>query len=134
MKANTEKTGTKATTAKAETLIMALLTERTISEACKKVGISETTAWRIMQEDGFQELYREARRQAVSQAISQLQQAGGAAVQTLQSVMDNSESPASARVTAAKAILDYSLKALETEDLAVRVEKIEQAMTQNGGR
>jgi len=40
--------------------------------------------------------------------------------------MRNDEAPTSSRVTAAKALLDLSLKSLETEDLDVRIQAIEE--------
>jgi len=110
---------------KRELLIAALLTEKTIGGAAAKVGIGENTALRWMQDPDFQEDYREARKMAVSQAISQLQQSTTDAVQTLREIMANKKAPASSRVTAARTVLDSSLKAVELEDLVARVEALE---------
>jgi ribulose 1,5-bisphosphate carboxylase large subunit-like protein len=46
----------------------------------------------------------------------------------LRSVCEDSEAPASARVSAAKAILDGAVKAVELQDLAARVEELEAAL------
>jgi hypothetical protein len=56
-----------------------------------------------------------------------LQQTSHAAVSALQDVMSDSDSPASARVTAAKTILELAIRAVELEDLAARVEALERA-------
>jgi len=88
--------------------LAALISEPTIGEAAKKVGISEVTIWRWMQDPEFQDKYRTARRQAVSQAITQLQKISSEAVQTLREVMNNKETPPASRVTAAKAVLEMA--------------------------
>ncbi|MFZ7125492.1 MAG: hypothetical protein ACOWWM_04965 [Desulfobacterales bacterium] len=55
----------------------------------------------------------------------------GKAVRTLIEIMENSDSPASCRVSAAKALLDLGVKAVEIEDIESRVSKIEQQMKGN---
>jgi hypothetical protein len=68
------------------------------------------------------------RRECVSQSIARLQQASTEAVNTLRSIAKDKTEPASARVSAAKAIIEYSIKAVEIEDLAQRVEELESVM------
>jgi hypothetical protein len=41
--------------------------------------------------------------------------------------MNSKETPPASRVTAAKAVLEMSIKAVEVEDLAVRIEALEKA-------
>ncbi|WP_230877191.1 hypothetical protein [Paenibacillus macerans] len=112
---------------KKELAALALITERTIGEAAGKAGIGEATLWRWMQEDGFQELWREMKRQAVGRAISKIQQSATMAVETLEDVMGNRKAPAMARVMAAKTVLDTALKAVEIEDLTARLEALERS-------
>lgn len=111
-----------------EPAIIALLTEPTLKEAAKKVGISEATLWRWMQEPEFKEAFRDAKKQSVSQAVSQLQQSSGEAVQTLRDVMGDGAAPHSSKVSAAKTILDMALKAVETEELEARIEELEKQL------
>lgn len=119
-------------TRKMEAAIAALLTSPTIGEAAAAVGIHEQTLWRWLQDSDFQVHYREAKRQAVAQAVARLQQASGEAVETLRSVMTDPEAPASSKVTAAKTILEMAVKAVELEDLAGRIEAVEKAIEQRG--
>jgi len=56
-----------------------------------------------------------------------LQQASSAAVSTLLKVMIDPNSPASTRVRAADSILDHAAKAIEIEDIEVRVAQLEAA-------
>ena len=111
---------------KQEALISALLTTPTLTDAAQTAGIGEVTAWRWLKDPTFQAAYRDARRAVVQQAITQVQQATGEAVETLRTVMQDPEAPASAKVSAAKNILDMAVKAVELEDLEARITALEQ--------
>src|SRR5256885_2253272 len=111
---------------KQELAIAALLTCSAITDAAKQCGIGEVTLHRWLKEPTFQAAYRDARRAVVQQAITQVQQATGEAVETLRAVMQDPEAPASARVSAAKAVLETALKGVELEDLEARITALEQ--------
>jgi len=115
-------------TAKHEKLLAALLCSPTIEGAAKIAGISEATALRYMKEAEFSGAYRDARREVVSHALTGLQAACSEAVKTLREVATDITAPASSRVSAAKSILDFSVKAVEIDDLAARVEMLEQLL------
>ena len=105
--------------------IVSLLNCRTVSEAATQAGVNESTVWRWMREESFQDALQEAKQRIVTQAI-QLQQVTGEAVGTLRGIMADGEAPASARVTAAKAVLDMAVKAIKMEDLEARLMTLEQ--------
>ena len=105
-----------------------LLTAPTIAEAARQTGIGEQTLLRWLKDAHFQAAYRDVRRQVVQQAIAQVQRATSAAVDTLPEIMANSAAPASARVSAAKTVLETAVKAVELEDLAHRIAALEQRM------
>jgi transposase-like protein len=69
---------------KMEDAVAALLTQRSIEEAARSVGISTRTMLRWMKEPEFDAAYRAAKRAAYGQAIARLQQAMPLAVQTMQ--------------------------------------------------
>ena len=111
-----------------EQAISALLMHATLSEAAAALAVDESTLRRWLREDtAFQTAYREARRQVVQQAIVQVQQATGEAVETLRKVMQATDAPASAKVSVAKAILETAVKAVELEDLEARIAALEAA-------
>ncbi len=114
-------------TRKKEQAILALLTERTVAEAAAATGVSEATLTRWMKLQEFGVAYREARREAVSMAIARVQSACTGAVEVLQHVMHDDQTPPSVRVSAAKTILDTTFRAAELEDLSVRVMLLERA-------
>ncbi len=115
-------------TRKQDLAIAALLEMPTITSAAKAAGVSEQTLWRWMQQTDFQEHYRMAKRRVVEQAITRLQGVTGQAVSTLQEIMINTNFSPTPRVLAARTILEFSLKAVELEDLAARVEELERRL------
>ena len=67
----------------------------------------------------------------VQHAVAQVQQATRTAVATLEAIMQDATASASARVSAAKAVLETALKGVEVEDLEARMTALE---TQNQAR
>lgn len=108
--------------------IAALLTKKSIQKAAKSVEIGEATLHRWLLDEEFQEVYRHAKQEIVGHAISRLQNATGEAVDTLTEIIRDKNKPPSTRVTASRVILEYSLKAVEIEDLQARVDKIERTL------
>src|ERR1035441_8249423 len=112
---------------KKDEAIAALLTQRNIDEAAKAVGIAPNTLLKWMKEPEFDAAYREARRLAFRQSVARLQQASGAAVSTLLKIMVDATAPHSTRVRAADSVLGHAAKAIEIEDIEVRVSGFETA-------
>jgi hypothetical protein len=116
-----------------ERAIIALLSQPTMKKAASVIGIDETTLWRWLQDKEFHSAYMRSRRETVSRAIARLQQCTTEAVNTLREVMKDKTAKGSERVSAAKAILDYSMKAVELEDLAGRVAELEATLKPQEG-
>ena len=119
---------------KKEEAIVALLSHRSIDDAANAVGISSNTLLRWLKDPEFDAAYREARRAAFSQSIARLQQMSGSAAATLGKVMVDPNTPASTKVRAAESILDHAAKAIELEDIEVRIAALEAATGKSGGR
>jgi DNA-binding MurR/RpiR family transcriptional regulator len=110
---------------KQEQAVAALLAQPSIAGAAKAVGIGEKTLWRWLQREDFRGAYQNARRRIVNQAIAHVQAGMSEAVQALRGVMNNKQAPASAKVSAARAMIDTGLRGLELEDLEARIEALE---------
>jgi hypothetical protein len=110
----------------AEKVIIALLENGSFEKAAAALGVCDVTLWRWLQKPDFQKAYLKARRNAFSQSIARLQHASGAAVSTLLRVMVDKDSPAASRVRAADSVLDHAAKAMELEDIEVRLQRLEQ--------
>ncbi|HKQ08577.1 MAG TPA: hypothetical protein VJ464_25875 [Blastocatellia bacterium] len=108
--------------------LLALLEHPTLKDAAAAVGIGETTLWRWSQELSFKAAYMDARREAVRQSIAHLQSATGEAVTCLRDVMKSTKASDAAKVSAARAVLELSIKAVEVEDLAERLAALEKVM------
>ena len=75
-----------------------------------------------------------ARRAAYGQSITRLQQASGAAVTTLLKIMVDTTAPASTRIRAADSVPRHAAKAIEIEDIEVRVAALEEAAPKAGNK
>jgi hypothetical protein len=113
-------------TPKQERAIASLLSQPTIEAAAESLGVNPATIHRWLSDPAFADAYRDARRAAVTQAVTRLQQVSGAAVGVLVQVMADKANPASTRVNAAKTVLEFSFRAVELEDLAERIAALEQ--------
>ncbi len=112
---------------KKEDAIAALLSQRNVDEAARAAGIGTRTLMRWLQIPEFQASYREARRDAFGQSIARLQHAASAAASVLLKVMLDPNAPAASRIRAADSVLDHAAKAIEIEDIEVRVSELEKA-------
>jgi hypothetical protein len=112
---------------KQEEAIAALLTQRNVEEAAKSINVATKTLIRWMKLPEFHKAYRDARRAAFGQSIARLQQLSSAAVSVLGKVLIDPNTPASTKVRAVDSVLNHATKAIELEDLAARVEALEQA-------
>ena len=114
---------------KKDQAVMALITEPTMKAAADKIGITPRTLYKWLKMPEFRSAYMAAKREAVSVAITRLQQAATEAVETLRAIMNDPKKPASARVAAARSILEMAIKATEIEDLEIRIEELERLIT-----
>ena len=112
-------------TKKQSEAIAALIQNRTMRDAAKAVGVGEATLFRWLRDQNFRDAYLTAKSQVVEQAISNLQNASGEAVDTLRQVMNDSNSPVSSKVTSARVILEISLRAVEIQHLIRRLDRLE---------
>lgn len=122
----TETTDTALLTAKQYNAIAALLSEPTVRKAAEVAKVPERTLYTWLKRPAFAAEYRAARREAVSQAIARTQQHSSAMVGVLLSIAADSRKPAAARIAAASKALDIAIKSVELEDLAARLDALEQ--------
>ncbi len=119
---------------KAEKVLTALLHHGAVRAAAKEAGVSEATVFRYLQDPEFQRRYRAARADVVDAAIALMQRLCANAVSTLGSVMHDTKAPSSARVAAARTILEQSMSAVELTGLRQEVEEIKQMLAEREGQ
>ena len=110
---------------KKELAIAALLSQRSIEDAARVVGIGSKTLLQWLQVPEFQVAYHAARRQAVAQATARLQHASGAAVSLLLTVLLDGNAPTSSRVRAAHTVFEMSYRGVELDDVEARLAELE---------
>ena len=118
-------------TQRKEKALQALLVSRTRAEAAKAAEIGESTLRTYMQDAEFLERYRQAFGDMVRDAARQAQQTLSPALSTLREIMEDREEPASARITAARSILEYTLKLGEQVDILEQLRELEEWRNQN---
>ena len=115
-------------TRKQERAIAALLTTDSVTQAASVAGVGERTLYRWLQEPAFLEQYRKARKTALDQAISTLQERSNKAARALIDIVEDQEMPPSTRVMAAREILQTSIKGVERDDFESRLEQLEKTI------
>jgi hypothetical protein len=111
---------------KQELALAALVAQPTLGLAAAQVKMSERTLYRWLHDDpDFKAEYLKLRREIVNNAVFQLQKSCNNAVNCLQSVINDPDAPASARVSAACRILEMSLDAIKVEAIEERLESLE---------
>jgi hypothetical protein len=109
-----------------EQAIGALLTQGSLGKSAAASNISESTLRRWLKDPAFQVAYGQAKRELLDSTINQLRSVGSDAVVALHEVAKSG--PAGARVSAGRSILEILLRAVEVQDLAERLDKLEEAM------
>lgn len=113
-------------TPRKEKALQALLVSRTRAEAAKAAGISESTLRTYMQDAEFVERYKRAFGDMVQDATRQAQRTISPALSTLREIMEDREEQTTARISAARSILEYALKLSEQTDILEQLRELEQ--------
>ena len=111
--------GMDSLTAKQQRAIESLLREPTIQSAAESAQVGKTTIFRWLAEPEFSAAYKQQRGQLLESTLTALQAASVDAVTCLREVLNDKSALVTARVSAARAVLEISLKAkaeLETEE------------------
>lgn len=108
-----------------ERIIASLAAGQSIEETADAVGCSRKTVSRRLADPDFKMRLREVRAQFLSDALGRLSASTTQAVQLLNDVMADPETPASVRVRCAQAILGQTLRWQESVDLEARLAALE---------
>ena len=114
-------------TAAQERLITALLTSGTLQAASEAAGVPYRTAWRWMEQEEFSAEYRRRIDSLVESACGAMKQSLSEAVEALREIVNNSQAPPAARISAARALLENGLRYTEMVDIVRRLEAVENA-------
>lgn len=88
---------------------------------------------RYLADPEFQAAYKEAFSGLITDATRQAQQSLSPALSTLREIVEDNDENAQARISAARSILEYSLKLTEQTDILARLSELETAMEGKDG-
>lgn len=108
--------------------LAALIRSPTTREAAAeaKIGYSTLRKW-MASDDNFKKAYQEELTQLVEEAGRSVRAGMTDAAEALRRIATDPDAPSSARVQAAKAILDSGLRIVEITDVLSRLEALEDA-------
>jgi hypothetical protein len=115
-------------TGKQHKAIEALLREPTIQAAAEATGVSRATIFRWLSDPVFSSAHREARGRLLESTLTALQAASADAVICLREVINDKTAQVSARVSAARSVLEMGLKAREVLEVEERLKVLEAVM------
>lgn len=109
-------------------LISALLSCPTIKLASDEVGLSEQAVYSRLRKPDFRAQLQNARDNQFQVISSKLEDANFKALNTLISILDDSEVSAGIKVRASQTLLDLSLRNREQIDVISRIENLEEML------
>ena len=109
-------------------LALNVISCKTLKEAAVKSGISERTLRRIRKTQEYQAILSESRSEVYSRAYDYALSAAPNCVEQLVTISMDKNAPASARVAAARAILDLGQGYLDNREVRDRLTVIENAI------
>ena len=112
--------------------ITALLDSRTVADAAEKCGTPTRTIYRWLLDPSFQAALRTAEEGVIDEAVRRLLGMQQQALSALQVVLVARDTPPSARVAAARVVLDAMLKLRELRTVEERLTALESAIEGNG--
>lgn len=120
-------------TPRKEKALQALLVSRTRAEAAATAGIGVSSLREYMKDPEFMDRYKQAFGDMVRDATRQAQQTLNPALSTLREIMEDRDEQASARITAARSVLEYSLKLCEQTDILEQLRELEKWRDETDG-
>lgn len=110
--------------------IEALLSQPTIRDAAKASDLGETTLYRYLREDAFKTELRQRQDEIITATTAALVGLSGEAVETLRNLLEDKEAPPSVKARVALGWLQHTRETLKLSDLADRVQRLEETLSQ----
>jgi hypothetical protein len=111
---------------------LALAAGGTIREACRKAKVSESTAYRRLEDPAFRKQVQNARAEVLSRAVGKLADTASAAVDTLKKLLKAKRE--NVRLAAARSILELGAKLRDAGELEERIRALEDVQAKGAKR
>lgn len=106
-------------------ILAALLLCNSKKEAAAYAGVSEKTVWTYLQDPDFAAEYEEEKKKLIRNASEQIQRSLEPSITALRAIATDDKAGKTARVQAARSLLEYGLKLAEYTSLEDRVAALE---------
>lgn len=103
----------------------------TLKEVCRKNKISEATLYRLRQEPDFREILNQKRIEMYESALNTAHSFGLDCVKRLMEIVNQDDLPATARVNAAKVIIEMCSNYYDNAAILTRIEELEERYREN---
>lgn len=124
----------KTLTQKQQKALSALLTNPTKEAAAKAAGIESKTLRRYLTDPEFQAEYQKAVSGMIEDAATQARQSLNPALSCLREIVEDGGETATARISAARSLLEYGLRLTEIADIMKQLEELEQWRGETDGK
>lgn len=118
-------------TERKEKIAVDIINCATLKEVCEKNKISEATLYRLRKETEFREILNQKRIEMYEGALNAAHSFGLDCVKRLMEIVDQEELPATARVNAAKAIIDMCSNYYDNAAILARIGELEERFREN---
>jgi len=108
-----------------------LLDAPSIEEGCKRARVSKVTVYAWLKEEIFPQELKRQRDELIERALDSLKANVRLATETLVNLLDSESESIKAR--AAEDILEFTIKAIEREELEKRIDALEKRLLQQEG-
>ena len=108
-----------------EAAVAAVLRTTTLEAAAKSIGLNERTLRRWWSLPEFQAKYMAAKRELIAGTIHTLLHATGSATHALVSILQDTSLPPTARVSAARTVLQLVMHVMHNDDIETRLTALE---------
>ena len=115
-----------------EKIMAALIACGSVRAAARAVGVSETTVRARLNDPDFRKEYETAKGAVLEEACDSLSARLTHAVDVLVEVLDNTQTPATVRVSAADSLLRHGLRYVEVANVLRRLDALEQRTNNEG--
>lgn len=103
----------------------------TLKEVCRKNKISEATLYRLRQDPDFREILNQKRIEMYESALNIAHSFGLDCVKRLMEIVNQEKLPATARVNAAKVIIEMCSNYYDNAAILTRIEELEERYREN---
>jgi len=115
---------------KADTILQALLSSRTIREAAQVAKASERVIYDYLADPAFDARYKAARDDIIRGVSNHLRAKMSEAINVIGDIMSDAENRPQDRLTAAKLVLEFGARYIDSQDILERIKALEDANVQ----